>query len=91
MKFITALAMVVATGFAHANEDGEKAGRDDGAMFKALNIMAVPIGEKGMVVKDNEGCLWVLKNGQGAPMVIAVLGEEDRKPLCDPLVDAEVR
>lgn len=95
MKMIKALAMVAAAGLhlvmgslpaqaVEASEEGKsKPLPTDQQVFSALNIMAIPIGPKGMVIKDDHNCLWVLKNAAGVPQLAAVLGESTGKPLCE--------
>lgn len=60
----------------------EKPAADDNKLLSNLNNIAVPIGEKGMVIKDDKGCMWVLKNADPAPQLIAVVGEETKSHLC---------
>lgn len=80
MKVFLAAIMMVASMGAHA-EAKVPAGNDQ--MFNALNIVAVPIGEKGMVLKDAKGCLWVIRNTKDTPLLAAVLGEDNSEPLCE--------
>lgn len=81
MKLAVVAILMMASLTAHAEK---KEPLDNAQMFKALNIMAVPIGEKGMLLKDEKGCLWVIKNTKGTPILAAVLGEDSQEPLCEP-------
>lgn len=70
-------ALFIAAAFAD-----EKPADDDNKLLNNLSIIAVPIGEKGMIIKDDKGCMWVLKNADLAPQLIAVVGEETKSHLC---------
>lgn len=65
-----------------SKEASKKPAPTDQQVFSALNIMAIPIGPKGMVVKDDQNCLWLIKNTGGVPHLVAVLGESTGAPLC---------
>lgn len=76
------LALVLTALFASQVVGEDKPPVDDAKLLANLNIIAVPIGEKGMIIKDEKGCMWVLKNAQPAPQLVAIIGEETQKPLC---------
>jgi hypothetical protein len=78
-KIIAGLLMLISIS---AYSDGKKPA-DSGQLFNALNIMAVPIGEKGMILKDAKGCLWVVKNSKDTPLLVAILAENSDSPLCE--------
>lgn len=84
---VQALLMFLIAGSALAAEEAgggsvDKPMPTDQQVFTALNLMAIPIGPKGMVIKDHDNCLWVLKNSDGVPRLAAVLGETSGKQLC---------
>ncbi|EPJ7983265.1 hypothetical protein [Pseudomonas aeruginosa] len=80
----TAALLLVCSSSAMADEPAVKrpAPMTDEALFAALNIMAVPLGPKGMVVKDDKGCLWMIKNAEGVPQLAAVLTQDTGESLC---------
>ena len=55
----------------------------DKLLLSKLNIIAIPIGPKGMVIKDDKGCMWMISNTDDGPKLHAVIGEEEKAPLCD--------
>lgn len=79
-KILMVLGLLAAMDTTHAED---KPPMDDSHMFDALNIMAVPIGDRGMILKDSNGCLWVAKNAKGVPQLVAIQSETSGKPLCE--------
>ncbi|MGI0646872.1 hypothetical protein ACRCPS_17805 [Pseudomonas aeruginosa] len=80
---VAVLSISAMAGEPESDAAREKPQPTDQQVFSALNIMAIPIGPKGMVIKDDHNCLWVVKNAAGVPQLAAVLGESTGKPLCE--------
>jgi len=67
---------------AAAVEDAPNETLSDASLFASLNIMAVPVGEKGIILKDSQECLWVVRNDGEILSLVALTGEKADKQLC---------
>lgn len=81
-----AVVLLVASLFAvtaFAAEDGREKDRiSDASLYSSLNIMAVPVGEQGMILKDGQECLWVVRNQGEVLTLVALTGDETGEQLC---------